>query len=290
MMRKSIIIGVIVASLFLVSTLSVTAKDYYDAVNDVCTDIGEDCTHSRPNIDIYRLSYTQTGQEVELELQLATGGKITDSDYIYYDLFLSTDSNQYTIEYVNGDYAISDQDDNPIDVEAFSGAQTNVLHVIFNLSAGEVCDNLSASTLDYSSEDVYYTDIYPNIEILEVDAGGPYSGYTGDSIQFHGSVVGDDSGLTWEWDFGDKNTSNEQNPTHIYTSTGVYDVTLNVYDSEGLKGGTDDANVTIRAKGSPGGSSNTDNKGTGNGLLPFIVLIVVIVVVGVAVVVYVMRR
>jgi subtilisin family serine protease len=32
----------------------------------------------------------------------------------------------------------------------------------------------------------------------------------------------------WYWEFGDGNTSFEQNPTHVYTETGVYDVSLTV--------------------------------------------------------------
>jgi PGF-pre-PGF domain-containing protein/uncharacterized delta-60 repeat protein len=31
----------------------------------------------------------------------------------------------------------------------------------------------------------------------------------------------------WEWNFGDGNTSTDQNPTHTYTSVGTYDVSLN---------------------------------------------------------------
>jgi PKD repeat protein len=35
---------------------------------------------------------------------------------------------------------------------------------------------------------------------------------------------------TWSWDFGDNNTSSEQNPTHTYETSGTYDVTLTVSD------------------------------------------------------------
>ena len=45
------------------------------------------------------------------------------------------------------------------------------------------------------------------------------------------------SGLTvtsWEWDFGDGNMSTDQNPTHIYTNPGSYDVTLTIDTEYGL--------------------------------------------------------
>ncbi|MDD4149598.1 MAG: PKD domain-containing protein, partial [Bacteroidales bacterium] len=38
---------------------------------------------------------------------------------------------------------------------------------------------------------------------------------------------------TWNWNFGDGTTSNEQNPTHTYADAGYYTITLNVSNSEG---------------------------------------------------------
>ncbi|MDO8367243.1 MAG: PKD domain-containing protein [Saprospiraceae bacterium] len=38
---------------------------------------------------------------------------------------------------------------------------------------------------------------------------------------------------TWEWDFGDGNTSSEQNPTHTYSEPGTYLVCLTITDEDG---------------------------------------------------------
>jgi len=38
---------------------------------------------------------------------------------------------------------------------------------------------------------------------------------------------------TWLWDFGDMNTSDEQNPVHTYANDGVYTVTLTVSNNDG---------------------------------------------------------
>ncbi|MDR9817470.1 MAG: PKD domain-containing protein [Candidatus Methanoculleus thermohydrogenotrophicum] len=46
------------------------------------------------------------------------------------------------------------------------------------------------------------------------------------AIQFTDTSGGNPTG--WEWDFGDGNTSTEQNPIHIYTRVGTYPVTLTV--------------------------------------------------------------
>jgi len=37
--------------------------------------------------------------------------------------------------------------------------------------------------------------------------------------------------ISWNWDFGDGNNSNQQNPSNIYTEPGIYFVTLNIIDS-----------------------------------------------------------
>jgi len=68
---------------------------------------------------------------------------------------------------------------------------------------------------------------------LIVDAGGPYSGYAGSEVQFTGTVYGGIPPLTYHWDFGDDGTSDEQNPTHIYSDIGEYTAIFSVIDNEG---------------------------------------------------------
>jgi len=43
------------------------------------------------------------------------------------------------------------------------------------------------------------------------------------------------NGTEFEWDFGDGYGSNEENPTHVYTATGTYDVVLTVWSRSGLE-------------------------------------------------------
>lgn len=42
--------------------------------------------------------------------------------------------------------------------------------------------------------------------------------------------------VSWQWDFGDGNTSTQQNPSHQYTATGFYTVSLKVVSSTGCQG------------------------------------------------------
>lgn len=79
---------------------------------------------------------------------------------------------------------------------------------------------------------------------LTVEADGPYTGFLGSPVSFYGSAGGGFPPYTWLWDFGDGNTSIEQNPTHVYSYLGDYTVVLTVTDDKGNQG-SDTAAVSI---------------------------------------------
>ncbi|WP_102797806.1 S8 family serine peptidase [Bowmanella denitrificans] len=62
---------------------------------------------------------------------------------------------------------------------------------------------------------------------FNVDSEGLQASFTDASTDVNGDIV------SWSWDFGDGNTSTEQNPVHMYGASGTYAVTLMVTDSEG---------------------------------------------------------
>ncbi|KOY86994.1 hypothetical protein AD998_13340 [bacterium 336/3] len=56
----------------------------------------------------------------------------------------------------------------------------------------------------------------------------------GNLMSFNNISVGSDAQVSsWVWDFGDGNNSNAKNPTHLYTSSGTYNVTLTVNNVNG---------------------------------------------------------
>jgi len=57
--------------------------------------------------------------------------------------------------------------------------------------------------------------------------------YETKTIDFRATGTDVDGDLTWEWDFGDSETSNEEAPTHSYNRRGTYPVTVTVTDSDG---------------------------------------------------------
>ncbi len=69
------------------------------------------------------------------------------------------------------------------------------------------------------------------------DAGGPYSGPVDTTIVFDGgaSTEGDAPIMTYVWGFGDMTGgASGESTSHVYTTNGVFDVTLLVVDSNGL--------------------------------------------------------
>jgi len=114
-------------------------------------------------------------------------------------------------------------------------------------------DNISATNVTYDSN---ANNVNNSITINKdgtipgqntpptADTGGPYTGITNTIIVFDGSGSTDLDGdpLTYLWNFGDGNTGSAVNPSHIYTSDGTYNVTLEVTDSEGM---TDVSSTTV---------------------------------------------
>jgi len=69
---------------------------------------------------------------------------------------------------------------------------------------------------------------------LRAEAYGPYHGAMTEPLQFTGEAFGGTPPYTsYHWEFGDGNTSDDQNPTHTYAHRGNYTAVLTVTDSTG---------------------------------------------------------
>jgi PKD repeat protein len=63
------------------------------------------------------------------------------------------------------------------------------------------------------------------------------------AIQFTDTSTSSTGITSWQWDFGDGNTSTDQNPLHTYAAPGDYNVTLTVTDSVGSQPASQTVNV-----------------------------------------------
>jgi PKD repeat protein len=88
--------------------------------------------------------------------------------------------------------------------------------------------------------------LHPANQPPQAEANGPYSTKVGENISFSSSGSSDPDGLivSYHWDFGDGNTSNQANPIHSYSQEGIYTVTLTVTDEQGDQA-TDTTQVII---------------------------------------------
>ncbi|MCC5851560.1 MAG: S8 family serine peptidase [Alkalimonas sp.] len=81
----------------------------------------------------------------------------------------------------------------------------------------------------------------PDGDVVDPDPEAPEAGFSfsasGLLVDFSDqSSEGDDIIVSWDWDFGDGNSSTEQNPSHLYAASGNYQVSLTVTDGLGLTG------------------------------------------------------
>ena len=55
------------------------------------------------------------------------------------------------------------------------------------------------------------------------------------TVEFSDSTRSNETKTNWNWNFGDGNTSNLQNPTHVYNTPGEYSVTVDVTNTKGCR-------------------------------------------------------
>ena len=102
---------------------------------------------------------------------------------------------------------------------------------IAGLSVGEYCVTVTDNNGCISSECINVgQDAEPAIPQVDFNANITLA-CLGYEIQF--SDLSTNQPTTWLWDFGDGNTSTEENPTHIYENSGFYSVSLVVENEFG---------------------------------------------------------
>ena len=68
---------------------------------------------------------------------------------------------------------------------------------------------------------------------VNLTAGNGRNVRSGDNVNFVATVSGGFEPYNYKWDFGDKSTSTDEAPSHVYNSTGKFTVTLTVTDDKG---------------------------------------------------------
>lgn len=116
----------------------------------------------------------------------------------------------------------------------WNSGEANVREVQFN-KPGDItvyvkdvngCNIDVSRTVDFPP---LFADAAFEYSVISLDSEGEI--LINDPIQFNDHTTG--NVIAWEWDFGDGSRSYDQHPKHTYSSPGIYDIKLRVYDTYG---------------------------------------------------------
>jgi len=93
-----------------------------------------------------------------------------------------------------------------------------------------------------------YEYVFSSSPLVANLSASPISGYAPLNVSFTESANGGSPPYTYNWTFGDGQSSTSQNPAHTYTTAGNYTATLIVSDS---KGANDSKSITINVTTAP---------------------------------------
>jgi PKD repeat protein len=162
----------------------------------------------------------------------------------------------------------------PLNV-SFTDDSTNATSWFWKFGDGNVSTERNA-THNYTTEGNYTVIHVVNngkgwsykTQEITVRNGLPIADFSADnstgSVQFTDSSQ---NATAWNWDFGDNETSTEQNPTHDYSAAGNYTVTLNVSNEFGSVSKVSTINLTeenIAAEDEEDSSSSSISSSSSN--------------------------
>jgi outer membrane protein assembly factor BamB len=150
----------------------------------------------------------------------------TDVDYTYFAVTTDPDGDNVSYMWSWGDGTYTNWSE-----FVPSGSLFNASHA-WNVSENYTVAVKARDVYGYETNwsDGLMVEIVPYYPLV-VDAGGPYLGNVGDVIHFNGSSSGGAPPYHWHWDFGDGNSSEIQNATHVYQTAGQFAITLTITDA-----------------------------------------------------------
>jgi len=282
--KTFIVAFVLLMSILLATTISAEKiLTIPDDLNDVLDKDAE--TVSYPNLDIKEISVDREGNQIELSLELISGGKILESGFIVaYSIYLTTNKNMYEAMYsyseadledlgLGGDGVIitaypidaSLEDGVDVNVKSYSGIGTNELKIVFDLLSGnEKCISIDAISMymsDLAGSSTYIDElVVDSSDFPSIDAGGTYYADAKEKVTFEGTIdEGNPDDYNWLWTIHDTSVTKEGSTAqHTFLIPGTYTGTLFVYDNQGRYAEED---FTVEVSGT---SSNGDNNGDNN--------------------------
>lgn len=115
-------------------------------------------------------------------------------------------------------------------------------------------ENIYSTTLtvttNYGCEDTFVTDAIvwplPDVDFTPTDVCLEFNSQFQDQSTVSNQYTSNNN-VNWNWDFGDGNTSNQQNPSHTYMTDGIFTANLTVTTNNGCVN-DEDIDVTVHPK------------------------------------------
>ncbi len=126
-----------------------------------------------------------------------------------------------------------------------SSTQQNPVHVYSEPGTYDVMLTASNANGPDSLTRLAYVQVDPLPPPVADFTGTPLSGFAPLQVTFTDSSTG--APTSWSWDFGDQTSSTQQNPVHVYSGPGTYDVMLTVSNAAGPDSLTRLAYVQVNA-------------------------------------------
>ena len=208
-------------------------------------------------------TYTYTPS---IDLSNATAAKVSfyakwdiEADYDFVQFQVSTNNGSTWIPQC-GKYTVPGQSGNgsvqPSGQPVYEGVQTSWVQEEISLSEylGQTIKFRFQLRSDGGTrKDGFYFDDFKVYYNLQAPPQAPVASFqvnnqnvcVGSTVQF--TDFSSNIPTTWNWNFGDGNTSSVQNPTHTFTSPGTYTVQLTVSNAEG----SDNFSLSMNAEAAP---------------------------------------
>jgi hypothetical protein len=146
-------------------------------------------------------------------------------------------------------YAVSDAQNQTV-----ASGQLDGTSVVNDLSAGTYTLTLTETTSGYVAQETFT--VNGPAQVTAQASASVTVAEPGQEIQFTASAQNAD---TYNWNFGDGNTSTDMNPVHLYNAPGIYAVTLTASNADCAE--TDGLNIQVN-----GSSADLDDAFAQNGV------------------------
>lgn len=222
--------------------LEIQIRNYATQGATVMYDFGDGSTSNLPNITHV---YTEPGDYVIKQYASLCGTDMVQSDTITVFPLADIDFDLPTYACVGDTVLFTNLSTNGVVSQWFFGDDhssdhTNPTHV-YDTPGTFTVSLIVNSTFNDCPDTLSKTILIPELPTTAFE-NTPEEICPNETVSFVNNSTG---AINFEWDFGDNSGSDEENPSHTYTTPGIYEVQLTVFDDFGCSVDTTNINMLV---------------------------------------------